>query len=68
MINNSRKNILSEEYSFDDKIKEVCKENPFKPASNAGSFYISNTDNGLHIFIGKKVNLISMRLLQVKME
>lgn len=54
MINNSRKNILSEEYSFDDKIKEVCKENPFKPASNAGSFYISNTDNGLHIFIGKE--------------
>lgn len=54
MINNSRKSILSEEYSFDDKIKEVCKENPFKPASNAGSFYISNTDNGLHIFIGKE--------------
>lgn len=54
MINNSTKDALDKEYSFDDKIKEVCKENPFKPASNAGSFYISNTDNGLHIFIGNE--------------
>lgn len=54
MINNSTKGALDKEYSFDDKIKEVCRENPFRPASNAGSFYISNTDNGLHIFIGKE--------------
>jgi hypothetical protein len=55
MINDSTKGVLDRNYSFDDKIKEVCRENPFRPASSsAGAFYISNTDNGLHIFIGNE--------------
>lgn len=54
MEKKSTKSALDKEYSFDDKIKEVCRENPFKPVSNAASLYISNTDNGLHIFIGNK--------------
>ena len=54
MKKKSTKSALDKEYSFDDKIKEVCRENPFKPVSNAASLYISNTDNGLHIFIGNK--------------
>jgi hypothetical protein len=45
---------FNKKYLFSDKIKEVCKDNPFRPASSSRSFHISNTNDGLHIFIGKE--------------
>lgn len=55
MVHNSIDNRLYKNLSFKDKIKEISKDNPFTLSNepDASSFHISNTDDGLHIFIGK---------------
>lgn len=42
------------EVSFEDKIKDVSKENPFVPKVDAESMHIFSSSRGMHIFIGNK--------------